>query len=263
MASATATVETLTAEVRVLMVGKRQVTMSVFRQLDTVDWNESETLELFGRVRETRKDMKDLIHVIGKVKDTGVLVRSFIDPTWWMYGRNPKFLISYKPGTSRYSTDHYVPYTEALREMYLDLVLPVRYHYDMSQSQRDKIERKMDASKGILKKLEEAKEEAYDKVYNHDKVPIPRSVSDRDEDYDAYMEAAREALEKARRKFARQEKVVDNREKRLKATESEEYINDVLYELHEAQTEIEKIKFSKALRSEWEKLPLIVLAGLN
>ena len=77
------------------------------------------------------------------------------------------------------------------------------------------------------------------------------------------MEAAREALEKARRKFARQEKVVDNREKRLKATESEEYINDVLYELHEAQTEIEKIKFSKALRSEWEKLPLIVLAGLN
>ena len=33
MASATATVETLTAEVRVLMVGKRQVTMSVFSML--------------------------------------------------------------------------------------------------------------------------------------------------------------------------------------------------------------------------------------
>lgn len=33
----TATVETLTAEVRVLMVGSRQITMSVARQLDTVD----------------------------------------------------------------------------------------------------------------------------------------------------------------------------------------------------------------------------------
>jgi hypothetical protein len=31
---ATATVETLTAEVRVLMVGSRQVTMSMFKQLD-------------------------------------------------------------------------------------------------------------------------------------------------------------------------------------------------------------------------------------
>ena len=80
MASATATVETLTAEVRVLMVGRRQVTMSVFRQLDTVDWQEWKTLELFGRVRETRKDEKKFLHVVGRVKDTGVLVRSKIDP---------------------------------------------------------------------------------------------------------------------------------------------------------------------------------------
>lgn len=34
--STTATVETLTAEVRALMVGSRQVTMSVYNQLDRV-----------------------------------------------------------------------------------------------------------------------------------------------------------------------------------------------------------------------------------
>jgi hypothetical protein len=45
---ATATVEVLTAEVRVLMVGSRQVTLSVARQLD---WVERSELEPFGRVR--------------------------------------------------------------------------------------------------------------------------------------------------------------------------------------------------------------------
>lgn len=44
---ATATVETLTAEVRVLMVGSRQVTLSVARQLDWIDITQ---LEPFGRV---------------------------------------------------------------------------------------------------------------------------------------------------------------------------------------------------------------------
>ncbi len=43
-----ATVEVLTAEVRVLMVGSRQVTMSVFGQLDRVDPRD---VEPFGRVR--------------------------------------------------------------------------------------------------------------------------------------------------------------------------------------------------------------------
>ena len=36
MPTSTATVESLTAEVRVLMVGSRQVTLSVARQLDEV-----------------------------------------------------------------------------------------------------------------------------------------------------------------------------------------------------------------------------------
>jgi hypothetical protein len=46
-ASKTATVETLTAEVRVLMVGSRQVTLSVYGQLDTAEYEDA---ELFGRV---------------------------------------------------------------------------------------------------------------------------------------------------------------------------------------------------------------------
>ena len=43
-----ATVETLTAEVRVLMVGSRQITLSVARQLD---WIPLEDLTVFGRVK--------------------------------------------------------------------------------------------------------------------------------------------------------------------------------------------------------------------
>jgi hypothetical protein len=42
-------VEVLTAEVRVLMVGSRQVTLSVFRQLDLIP---PEALEPFGRVND-------------------------------------------------------------------------------------------------------------------------------------------------------------------------------------------------------------------
>jgi hypothetical protein len=34
--STTATVETLTAQVRVLQVGNRQITLSIYKQLDTV-----------------------------------------------------------------------------------------------------------------------------------------------------------------------------------------------------------------------------------
>lgn len=46
--SETATVEVLTAEVRVLMVGSRQVTLSVYRQLDRIPLC---ALKAFGRVQ--------------------------------------------------------------------------------------------------------------------------------------------------------------------------------------------------------------------
>ena len=44
----TATIETLTAEVRTLVVGSRQITLSVAKQLDFVDLSR---LRVFGRVR--------------------------------------------------------------------------------------------------------------------------------------------------------------------------------------------------------------------
>ena len=53
MSVTTAEVQTLTAEVRVLMVGNRQVTLSVARQLDVFDQHSypSDSFEPFGRVR--------------------------------------------------------------------------------------------------------------------------------------------------------------------------------------------------------------------
>ena len=60
--SDTATVETLVAEVRTLMVGSRQVTLSVAKQLDVVPLTK---LDVFGRVNLKRhpKDRSD--YVIG------------------------------------------------------------------------------------------------------------------------------------------------------------------------------------------------------
>jgi hypothetical protein len=68
MAIATATVEVLTAEVRVLMVGSRQVTLSVYRQLDETL---PECIEPFGRVKDAQDAKKedhhwDSLYVIGR-----------------------------------------------------------------------------------------------------------------------------------------------------------------------------------------------------
>jgi hypothetical protein len=66
-----ARVEVLRAEVRVLMVGSRQVTLSVARQLDTVEpWK----IEPFGRVRIDKDATGQMIEVVGSVD--GALARS-------------------------------------------------------------------------------------------------------------------------------------------------------------------------------------------
>lgn len=79
MTSSTATVETLAAEVRVLMVGNRQVTLSVYRQLDIVL---PEMIEPFGRVNDSKdaevRRVPYSIFVVGKHRETGALVRSEI-----------------------------------------------------------------------------------------------------------------------------------------------------------------------------------------
>jgi len=67
----TAMVEVLIAEVRVLMVGSRQITLSVFRQLDFVPWGECEPM---GRVNDNRDDDSSRL-IVGRAKD-GSLVRA-------------------------------------------------------------------------------------------------------------------------------------------------------------------------------------------
>jgi len=78
--AATATVETLTAEVRVLMVGSRQVTLSVFNQLDVVCWAQLEQPP-FGRV-SPRQSRRGCLHLVGKHCETGTLVSAQVnDPS--------------------------------------------------------------------------------------------------------------------------------------------------------------------------------------
>ncbi len=67
-------VQVLTAEVRTLVVGSRQVTMSVYNQLDDVP---PQKIEPFGRVRP-RTVHGPFIFVVGCDKATGSLVRSHI-----------------------------------------------------------------------------------------------------------------------------------------------------------------------------------------
>ena len=71
----TATVEVLTAEVRVLQVGRRQITLSVYRQLDAVDLDD---IELFGRINDGGSIFQGDCFVVGRRNGTGELVRSSI-----------------------------------------------------------------------------------------------------------------------------------------------------------------------------------------
>jgi hypothetical protein len=80
--SKTATVEVLTAAVRVLMVGSRQITLSVLRQLDKVAYSECEP---FGRVNDPQQNEHPHPKwVVGKHQADGTLVRADLGvrPSW-------------------------------------------------------------------------------------------------------------------------------------------------------------------------------------
>jgi hypothetical protein len=79
----TATVETLTAEVRVLMVGNRQITLSVARQLDHVSLDQMET---FGRVR-----INDGNTVIGRARNGSLAIAQY---NQYYRPKNPMIYIS-------------------------------------------------------------------------------------------------------------------------------------------------------------------------
>jgi hypothetical protein len=89
-ATTVARVEVLTAEVRVLMVGSRQVTLSVYAQLDTVKPDE---IEPFGRVAPRNREA-DTVYVIGasaREADRGTLVRASRDSAAVCLARARKF----------------------------------------------------------------------------------------------------------------------------------------------------------------------------
>lgn len=71
-----ATVQTLTAEVRTLVVGNRQVTMSVFKQLDTVS---DDQIQPFGRVSPPERYPR--LHVVGRHSKSGALVTANLPVT--------------------------------------------------------------------------------------------------------------------------------------------------------------------------------------
>lgn len=76
-----AIVKTLTAEVRCLMVGNRQVTLSVYRQLDVVD---ADAIEPFGRVSDSRNAVHaSTVYVVGRKTVDGMLAKSECSPVYW------------------------------------------------------------------------------------------------------------------------------------------------------------------------------------
>lgn len=100
----TTRVELLTAEVRTLMFGARQVTMSIYHQLD---WVEPAEIEPFGRVHS--KALKiPAVEVVGS-RD-GVLVRSYLRKDHYPRGAQPGYRMSVGP-------------THALREQWMMLPL--------------------------------------------------------------------------------------------------------------------------------------------
>jgi hypothetical protein len=71
-------VSTLTAEVKSLMVGSRQVTLSVYGQLDCVTDKE---IDPMGRVTPKGDDNHVYVFVVGRLKNGGALARSWLPKT--------------------------------------------------------------------------------------------------------------------------------------------------------------------------------------
>lgn len=72
----TAEVELLTAVVRALMVGSRQVTLSVYRQLDSI---KPTAIQPFGRVRDGRDNLESgEVAVVGLDINSGALAKSYV-----------------------------------------------------------------------------------------------------------------------------------------------------------------------------------------
>jgi hypothetical protein len=92
-----ARVDVLTAEVRALQVGSRQVTLSVYRQLDRLPVNERSFFEPFGRVRDNQDPSG--VNLVGRDTRTSALVRLNMPAPFWRRDR---------PGLKREPLLHWV-----------------------------------------------------------------------------------------------------------------------------------------------------------
>ena len=91
-----ATVTTLTAEVKTLMIGSRQVTLSIWHQLDRVH---PDKITTFGRVSPPG-NAEAVVWVVGSHRETGALVRSS-----YPLGRQGRLdYIASQPGWQRTNT---------------------------------------------------------------------------------------------------------------------------------------------------------------
>lgn len=99
-------VQVLTAEVRTLVVGSRQVTMSVYNQLDEVRYCH---IEPFGRVAP-RDALNGWVYVVGKDGATGALARSSLPYADWGVTENRKAFKNQLwraiPGDAQYSLEY-------------------------------------------------------------------------------------------------------------------------------------------------------------
>jgi hypothetical protein len=85
--SESASVEVLSADVRVIQVGNGQVTLSMYRQLDQAAF---ERFQPFGRVRDNeRNPKKGMLQLVGRDTETGTLVRCDAHPPDWSNERDP------------------------------------------------------------------------------------------------------------------------------------------------------------------------------
>jgi hypothetical protein len=85
--SESASVEVLSAEVRVLKVGNGQITRSMYRQLDEATLDR---FEPFGRVKDNKRKTKEgVLQLVGRDSKTAALVRYIAQPSNWSSSRDP------------------------------------------------------------------------------------------------------------------------------------------------------------------------------
>jgi hypothetical protein len=86
--SESASVERLSAEVRVVQVGSRQITRPMYRQLDEATFGR---FEPFGRVRDNkRKPRAGVLQLVGRDTETGALVSYDAQPPDWSASAGPE-----------------------------------------------------------------------------------------------------------------------------------------------------------------------------